>query len=515
MTPPGQPVQQRYLELVQAIEDRFEVDGWRSGEVDLWPPARMDLYLDMFRSQGGDTAPPRPKFVKRLAGALATPVTNAWKSRGDLEHWLAWPHRSDAVLLGDGVSLDRIDGAWSDRHGEPVIEALERLGLSTLVMQPSLQRLPWRRPTYAANLVAVKGALGAALDRRRPLDLPDHDAVLAFLASEGAPAPSLSRPALARRARTLAATAAAFRRVLRAARPRLAFTVTYYAGLGHAFALACRAEGVMCVDLQHRPQEGAHRAYRWSRPPADGYTTLPAVFWTWSLQEAAHIAAWSDRTPAPWHAAVHGGHSQLAPFLDDDSPAARTWDRRVAAVGSGAYEREILVALQPIGGRRKVWEALAWRIEAAPSGWRWWIRRHPSSARSQDAEYAALVALKRPNVVIEEAADPPLPALLRRMDALVSLASGAAAEAALFGVPAFFLDEEALGTFAGLIERGQAEMVRLPDLIDRLAERPARPARCRSAAAPPIESTLDRLLAMAGDYRNLCREHPLAGRGPT
>ena len=514
MTPAAEPLQQRYLRLAQVIEDRFEVARWRSGDVDLWPPARMDLFLDMFSANARDTAPPARPFPLRVAMSLATPLTNIWKSRGDLDHWLPGPRPADAILLGDGVSLDRIGGAWRDRHGEPVMAALDQQGRTTFLMQPGgLDRLPWRRPTLAANTIAVRGALGGTLDRGRAVELPDHAAVLAFLGQEGVRAPSLDTARMAKRARTIAATASEFQKVLRVVKPRLAFVVTSYAGLGHAFALACRREGVMCVDLQHCPQEGVHRAYRWSRVPERGYSTLPAVFWTWSLEDAAHIAAWADESAEPWHAAIHGGHSQLAPFLDDDNPTTREWDERFRAIEEAPpFKRDILVALQPIGGRKAMWETLAQRIEGAPVDWRWWIRRHPSSTFSQDGEYERLLALRRTNVVIEEASELPLPALLRHMSALVSLASGAAAEAAVFGVPALFLDEEARGSFPGLIERGHAKVIDVPDVIARIAELPARPTRTAVRLPPPIDQTLLRLEKMAHDYGRLCRSEPLRER---
>jgi hypothetical protein len=507
----NQPVQQRYLDLVDEIEARFDVARWRSGDVDLWPPVRMDLYLDLFRASGGDTAGPAPGVVQRTVGALATPLTNAWKSRRDLEHWRPWPGPADAILLGDGVSLDRTDGAWRDRHGEPVMAALERGGRSTFLMQPGgLDRLPWSRPTFPANTIAVRAALAAALDRTTPAALPDHSAVADLMQRKGVTAPSIALPRLLKRARTLAAAAAAFQRVLRAVRPRLAFVVTYYAGLGHALVLACRREGVLCVDLQHCPQDGAHRAYRWRGLPPGGFSTLPAVFWTWSEREAADIDAWGA---APWHRAVHGGHSQLAAYLDDEDPVTRHWGQRLAAVGDGAvFARDILVALQPIGGRRAVWDALARQIEAAPSSWRWWIRPHPSASARQDVEHQSLVALRRSNVAIDEAAQAPLPALLRRMSALVSLASGAAAEAAIFGVPALFLDAEALGAFPGLIARGEAELVDVADLVSRIAALPERPASGATSPPPPIARTLRRLDGMAGDYRRLCETKLLDGR---
>jgi hypothetical protein len=505
----GPSVQQRYLDLVDRIEARCDVAGWRSGDIDLWPPARMDLFLDMVRASGGDTAPAAHGFVRRAAGALATPLTNAWKSRRDLEHWLPWPRPADAIMLGDGVSLDRIGGVWRDRHGERVMAALERQGRATFLMQPGgLDRLPWARPTFPANTIAVRAAMAAALERERPVDLPDHARVLDLLRQAGVQAASLAEHRLARRAASIAAAAAGFQRVLRHVKPRLAFVVTYYAGLGHAFALACRREGVLCVDLQHCPHEGVHRAYRWRNLPERGFSTLPATFWTWTAREAE---TWAGQSP--WHTAVHGGHSQLAPYLDDQHPATRQWNQRFSALGdAAAFEREILVALQPIGGRRPVWEALARQIEQGPATWRWWIRRHPSASASQDAECEAVLGLRRPNVFVEAASELPLPALLRRMSVLVSLASGAAAEAAAFGVPALFLDPEALGTFPGLIARGQAELIAVADLARLIATLPARPGPRAREAPPPIEETLGRLDDMAGTYGRLCRSTRLDAR---
>jgi hypothetical protein len=510
--PPVPSVQQRHLELVDDIEQRFDVVHWRSGDIDLWPLARMDLFLDMFRAGGGDTARPRASTLRRVASGLVTPLVNAWKSRGDLEHWRPWTRPADAIVLGDGVSLDKLSGAWRDRHAEAVMAALEGRGHTSFLMQPGgLDRLPWARPTFAANGIAVAAAMAAALGPRRQLDLSDHAAVVNFLREQGVAAPSLTLGRLRKRAATTATAAWQFQRVLRRVRPRLAFVVTYYAGLGPAFALACRREGVLCVDLQHCPHEGRHRAYHWPRLPAHGYSTLPAVFWTWTPEEAAQVARWGDGRAADWHTGLHGGHSQLAPYLDERSLDASAWDERFDALSDISFEREILVALQPIGGRRQVWTALARQIEAAPASWRWWIRRHPASSPLQDAEHQDLLALQRPNVVIDAASDVPLPALLRRMSVLVSLASGASAEAAALGVPALFLDPDGPSAFPGLVERGQAELIAVADLASRIAGLPGRPSRPAWRPPPPIEDTLKRLDGMADTYRRRCLAATLRG----
>lgn len=486
-----------YRELVDRIERDCRVAEWRAGDIDLWPIASQDLFLDIFRASGADTAAPSQHLAIRTASTLATPVTNLWKSRRDLEHWLPRPHRADAILVGDGVSLDFIDGAWIDRVGEPIVAALEKQGRSCFVMQAgNLTRLPWARATYPANHIVARAAVSTALTKEPEIDLPDHSAVVRLLNLAGVPALSLTRERLKRRAHVVAAQATAFDRLLERVQPRVAFVVTYYAGLGHAFALACRRRGILCVDVQHCPHDAPHRAYSWRQLPPEGYSTLPALFWTWSDEDSAAVRRWNA---GPWHRPITGGHTQVDSLADSGE---RLWGE--VRGEKAKYEREILVALQPIGGRSAIWDKLAAEIESAPSSWRWWIRRHPASAPAQEKEYARLLSLGG-NVVAGEGAQTPLPVLLQHMDALVSLASGTAAEAAMFGVPAFFLDDEARDTFPGLLAHGHATMVDVQTLKSAIAGVPKDRVR-PSIAGLPIEHTLAEIDRIAADYSGLCRE---------
>lgn len=502
-----------YRELVDAIERECRVAEWRAGDVDLWPLASQDLFGDIFRQAGGESAAPPAHFAVRAAGTLATPLLNLWKSRRDPAHRLLSPYRADAVLLGDGVSLDRVDGAWRDRFAEPIAAALELQGRSCFMMQSgNLARLPWARPTYAANLVAARAAVAAALSKDSVFHLADHSAVVRLVERAGIAAPSLALERLARRARLVAAQAAAFDRIFRQVRPSIAFVVTYYAGLGHAFALACRRRGLLCVDLQHCPHDGSHRGYRWSTMPPQGYSTLPGLFWTWTDADAADIRRWSDRRSKRWHDAIGGGHPQIAALCSGEGE--RLWQVALGLTGDRRYEREILVALQPIGGKTHIWDALAKIIHSAPAGWRWWIRRHPASSVEQDRVYGRLLSLDRSNVVIGEAAQIALPALLGHMNALVSLASGAAAEAAMFGIPALFLDREACDAFPLLIARGEAEVVEVGALISAIATMTDQASRHRPTLTS-IEDILRRIERLAKDYARLCGEtaHEKVDRG--
>ena len=408
------------------------------------------------------------------------------------------------MFLGDGVSLDFVDGSWRDRFSEPLMAALERRGLTSFLMQSGdLSRLPWYRPTFAANLIAGRG-YQPDKNTGIPVELPDLKEVAEFLRRNGVRSPSLDCEFLARTANVVAATAEEFERVMRIVKPTLAFVVTYYANLGHSFLLACRRQGTLSIDLQHCPQDGAHKAYGWSAVPKTGYASLPAIFWNWSEADAAAIRKWTSRLERPWHRSLHGGHTQLEPFLSHRVSAA-AWDRKFECVDAGAtFDREILVALQPIGGHRAIWAALAEEIKAAPPSWRWWIRRHPAASALQDEEYQSLLALRVPNVVLEQASLLPLPALLRHMSILISLASGSAAEAAEFGVPAIFLIDDARGPFGGLIDKGLAEIVQLSAITDVIARTPKLPARPAANRAPDIDAMLDDLHRMAVDYRELC-----------
>ncbi len=136
----------------------------------------------------------------------------------------------------------------------------------------------------------------------------------------------------------------------------MAFTVTYYAGLGAAFLLACRRQGI-CPSI-------CSIAHNWARTRLITGARFPerlldvtGLVLELDEQEAADIARWAGTLTLPWHRSLYGGHTQLAPFLEDSNPLTRAWDQKFQAIRNDPrFEREILVALQPIPGHRATWE---------------------------------------------------------------------------------------------------------------------------------------------------------------
>jgi hypothetical protein len=348
-----------YLALVDEIERKFAVVSWRCEDFEIWPLARMELYLDMYWAAVGTSRPAvRPFPVRSIAIALRQ-LRNLWISRNHLDHLLLQPRPSQAFILGDGVSIDLSKDGAVDRFAEPVMQALEYRANRSFLLQPGdLSRLPWRRPTYAANLVYHSGVPGL-FGKASAISVPDIAVVAEFLANKGVASPSMTAHHLAHVATRVSRSARSFERLLRQVRPEMAFVVNYYSNLGPALMLACRRQRILSIDLQHCPQ-GTHQAYRWAQLPKSGYATLPAVFWNWTEQDAAAIRRSTEQLAVPWHRSIHGGHTQLAGYLDDRDPANLEWDRKFGnAGGGGSFEKEVLLALQPVGNRGAAWEATA------------------------------------------------------------------------------------------------------------------------------------------------------------
>ena len=218
--------------------------------------------------------------------------------------------------------------------------------------------------------------------------------------------------------------------------------------MGHALALACRRRGILSIELQREGRSGRHEAYIWSSVPERGYEILPAVFWTWTQADADAIETWTRTLKRPWHSSIYGGHPQLAAWLQRNDPEPSAVDASINEVLANApVEREILVALQMVGGHEDLWNALASFIEAGPPQWRWWIRRHPSTLQLGDQGLERLLAIKRPNVLVDLPSSVPLPSLLQHMDALVTATSGAAVEASMLGVTMTYLPADANKVF--------------------------------------------------------------------
>ena len=506
--------QEQFFALIQDIEQRFPVADWRAGGVPVWPIARIAARSETLDVTNGEAPLPATGKLTRLCRKTERALSYVFslildpsKNCADWSREVLLPRPVDALFLGDGASLDCIDGAWQDRYCAPLMKALEASGKSCLLMQPAAsQRLPRGQATFSVNWIDRWGRLLANARPSGKPHLPDHQEFSRFLKEKGLELDVFQYSALQSSGARVAAMAWLFDLILSRTRPKIVFIVSYYHDIGYALCLACRRRGILTVDLQHGGQNGNHEAYnRWLVMPPEGYSVLPAVFWNWDKEDAQGIDDWAKALSRPWHRSLWAGHPQLAPWLDDNSSQARHFDHEIAQIRkSGTFD--ILVALQDLERFSGNWNSLADFIAASPPSWRWWLRRHPSPSYNNGPSLRKILSVKRPGLFVTEASALPLPALLRNVDAVITMMSSTAFEAQNFGHRTIFLTEYARALWPQLVKSGKAEVIVDMALLEaRLKEIEAgrEDRRSKHAVPPPLEDTIPTLLQLAGEYRNI------------
>jgi hypothetical protein len=324
--------------------------------------------------------------------------------------------------------------------------------------------------------------------------------MLAEVRAHGYQLPSVERRAIARQAQQLRATANWFGGVLDRTGARIGLLVDH--GLLHmGFNRACGERGIPSVEIQHGVQIGNARYSAWRALPPGGYLELPSHFWCWTEQEAANVRAWS--TACPRHEPIVGGNLWLRAWLDGSAPLADNYDAEIRRMsGPPGIELSVLVTLSTgFSGERRL-QSLRKAIAAAPDGWRWWLRAHPTMQRDEfDAAVAFLGGGARNGAILPTAAqDLPLYAQLRRTDVHVTQLSTTVIEAQQFRVPSvaidpmageLYPDQQATGWMA--IAPTAEEIV---DAVRRQAQRmPTLPPPPDPRSLPAPSALLEPLLA--------------------
>lgn len=496
-----------FFSTVEECERRWPVAHWSVNGVPAWPFVRIEGRQELAQD-AANSNPDRPyasRILKLLRDAVS-PVLDVLGNCRDWQHEKLRLEPVDALFLGDGVSHDFINGAWRDRYGAPLIAALEANGGKGLLMQPRKQRLPRARDTYSVQWIAAWGHLLSRIQQPRNVELPEYENVRDYFRSRGFDLNVLDLPVLKRWGVKVSAMARLFGPVLDRTRPQIGFVVGYYWDVGFAFDLACRRRSILTVDIQHGSQDGRHEAYNfWSAMPSEGYSILPSIFWTWTEEDADAINSWTRYLEKPWHRGVWGGHPQFASWLDEAHPETRAFDARIADLKqrhTGTFD--ILVALQDLDGYGGVWDSLADVIVSSPPSWRWWLRRHPWAAYNRGVGIKNLIALQRPNIIIEEAGTLPMPALLRNVDAVLSLMSSTAVEAAFFGHRPVFLTEDARMQFSAIFQNDRADIITdRQALIDHLTALEQGYGRVqRRPHRSDLRDTVRDLFVFTNSYRN-------------
>jgi hypothetical protein len=275
---------------------------------------------------------------------------------------------------------------------------------------------------------------------------------------------------------------------LRRSRPRLGFV----AGTGlaeQAFCLACRELGITSVEVQHRVQGDLHPSYgSWFAVPPEGWETRARVFWCWDEESAAAINRWALCAPGR-HVAINGGDPWREMAMEGGSESSRRTDRLIEERrrASGG-ERHILVTLTSHGD--VVPAAVQEAVRSSPPTWRYWFRLHQVNQAARRGEAKRILRLLGVDPgLLEFATETPLHALLRQMDAHLSVSlSTVVTEAAAFGVPSIACGREAPQYYPAEMAAGMLLVATTPSEIlaalHRMMSARRRPVTAERPRAP-------------------------------
>jgi hypothetical protein len=462
---------QEYMARIWELEQRFALDNWRVGGVDIWPVTRFQL-ASALRAKSEihlqrDAIQAAPRGMRKLAQAM---LAQRRAARSDREHNAPPTQRADVLVLHHSAYRSLAGGVYYDRLLDYLREELARRGIASLGLEycPSgAFRTPRALPTCLIqdelHFTNLRNRVAVRLDtpwvKQCKRDAAayagvDADQIMGALEAAGLPHlwPGIGFSHQVHAAGLLWHWAALFTRYLKSSGARLALTTYYYSMEGMALCLAARRLGIPCADVQHGVQGRCHFAYGpWQCAPAGGYNTLPTVFWCWDVESASQINEWAGAQGAR---ALVGGNPWQALWEDADTPVAQRELKRIdSALAAHPGRRHILLSLQWDAG---LTPGLRELLAASPAGWHWWVRPHPVQAGGRAAVRAALEQCAPGRFELDLAADAPLPLLLMRLDAHVTRSSTVVREAAQAGLRSVVLDPAAGDLYGVELERGLA-----------------------------------------------------------
>jgi hypothetical protein len=407
--------------------------------------------------------------------------------------------KGDVVLLSlSGRRLD-LNGRYYEIYSDPIVSELEGLGVSNLVWECGLPKVPrYSRSSW------IDRPLQELLLKQEPLPvLPEPGWFREFVPlAQQLLERDFGWPEMEKKISRLQQSCIVFEQWLREAEVKLLLSVCWYNPTVMAATLAAKKLGLVSVDLQHGLQDKGHFAYsHWDRSPAEGYGLVPDVFWTWGERQALQLAS---NAPA-FHASniVAGGNQWL-----------NAWKRErcdgfdmltlppVMQENIKNAQKVILVTLQG----RNLFDLVCRVIENSPETWFWLVRFHPATPQedlhslkerlsrvgSERVEYCFSVSL-------------PLYLLLKNCDVHVTGHSTCALEALAFGKPTILASQDGADTYEDYCDAGlmavateESELVRLIDEFTVSSD------VCEAASHPDFASVFDgkqallNLLAKAG-----------------
>ncbi|HEY5750346.1 MAG TPA: hypothetical protein VIU12_29980 [Chryseolinea sp.] len=440
------------VDILNGVEDKFDVSSWRVLGVDVWPLLKIQTFLFWFEKneQEKRQAPAqKPDRKGRMTNVFRLFKSAYWwviffmTRQRKRSHLFSGADGHRVVFQGKSVNryFDPLMDLLEDEHGEHPLLLEQSTFNAACYRADRMIDLNYFYPL--ANIIVKTRHKQSVVNALK--NMPELNAAIEHLE---AAFPTLGQGYIKRQMtymiQTIVVWGFIFDRIFARTKPAYVFGLCYYSLKMYGMNLSAHRQGITSVDMQHGTQGSLHVAYgSFKKVPKDGYTIMPKIFWCWDASSVSAIETWS--TKQNFHKVMLGGNPWIQ-YLDSDKVANPLRDY---------HKRIILYTLQPLEPLLEDYIIAA--IKNTPDEFEWWLRLHPRQLQDKGRllgilEHHAISG----KVKVDEALEYPLPQILRAGSVHLSKFSGAIIEAALMNTPNIILDEIGVAAFQAEMEEGKA-----------------------------------------------------------
>jgi hypothetical protein len=494
---------QELITFINEIEDRFHPENWMYRGLDYWPVMRTSLAVDLFfLGRDVDAGKVERKSKLSFIRQSISNIDATLKARAaDRPHAAQWKSPFDYLVITQSSHRTNLAGVKYDRICQPLIDAIEALGKSTLTIETlgssTQYQVPKSDPAlYIQPVVEFVRWFAFMTSKLVPGTqmAKELSGLYAYLDEKGCGSVRMrSMRYLLFQLEMIRILSALFAVQLQNWRPRAVMIAEYYNIVSFAMTFACRRAGIPVVEIQHGVQGTYHAAYgSWKHVPENGYNVVPNVFLSWSDLERNAIEQWAGeafRHPACFTT----GNLWLNGWKSNAYGPTDSWMREIRSVrdGSGRPNLAVFTSTLIEDYSDVVLEAIARTADDTT----WWIRVHPSYMSDLQQIDSIVSSSGLRNAYVDRTLSIPLPVLLSAADVNVTSFSTTTIEAATVGTPTVLTHPLAEKLFESEIQSGIARTAYATEDIVRALHLCVDGAQKNNQAATPsnIEVVADLL----------------------
>lgn len=468
------------MRIINDIEARFPVDKWMVNGIKVWPVIRIHLnYKFQYHQETcfAGTTEAKKSFLHNIIDFGTQLVKDHLALFRDYKHNQKLQNtKGGYVFLSD--TNDRrvkVNNAWYDIYCSPIIEELKKNKREYVFLEYCATK-DYKFPRFEdtclietnLKLLWLRSRLLRSKVEKDSIVLPEYSNLEQYLVGKGLGIFHMSVSTLLQNINTLTLITSYFQKILHQIKPAVAMVVSYYGFAAMAFVMACQKNNVVVIDIQHGVQGPFHAAYgKWSKIPSEGYELLPNIFAVWSEFEKRVIDDWAITSNK--HTSYILGNIWNDMWRQaEPSPIVKGFNQQIRSIIGSAHHKAIALFTLQTGIHTP--DYLVNVIRNTPYI-QWWIRIHPCMLGEEEKIYREWMNFQLKNIIIREATNIPLPALLRQIIVHVTNSSSVVLDAAQFRVPSIIIDRLGLELYHECIQEKLAYYCNTEQaLIDRICK---------------------------------------------